>query len=330
MDTASSQCNSLRVLSHALPSPSIPGHAYPIIIDSIRTQLSAHRLLWINLLHAVPGRFNLADLPRSPPTTPGLPLGGDDYFSTKIFDSAVSAVDYENDSTLNITRPQPLVPPASVNLSIVERYIPPASANEFTDLFNPKGASLLVDRLVELSPGNGSLLFIYPTRKGAQAFMSHYLCPILDPLLRSMVVVNGFSADLSSSIGCMSAVDKLYDFETMSQRAKWLCREMNGTSRSALDRLHGVQGAFSVVHSAKHEVALDRSIWSSWWVKQEKPRVRAAVSKYFRLAKRMPADTEIMPTSLIQEVLDGVANKPCKSIPSKSIEIGVFVFKRER
>jgi hypothetical protein len=34
------------------------------------------------------------------------------------------------------------------------------------------------------TPNGGSLLFVYPTKKGASTFKSQYLGPILDPLLR--------------------------------------------------------------------------------------------------------------------------------------------------
>ena len=164
------------------------GHAFPVIIDAIHESTPASPTTpttWINVFHAVQGRFNLADLPTSPPNTPGPPIGGDDYFTQKVFDSAVAISDYQNEASSLPKSPRSVVPPSSINVSIVERYIPPSSSNEFVNMFDPNGPSILIDRLVELSPNNGSLAFIYPTRTGALTFMKNYLHPILDPILNT-------------------------------------------------------------------------------------------------------------------------------------------------
>ncbi|KAG9539893.1 hypothetical protein KCU86_g23483, partial [Aureobasidium melanogenum] len=71
----------IKVLSHALPCPSTEGHAFPTIISSLHDETPTSPTCWINVFHALPGRFNLADLPTSPPSTPGPPIGGDDYFT---------------------------------------------------------------------------------------------------------------------------------------------------------------------------------------------------------------------------------------------------------
>jgi hypothetical protein len=320
---------SVKVLSHALPSPSRAGHVFPIIIDAIHRQTPNKPTSWVNVFHAVPGRFNLADLPTSPPSTPGPAIGGDDYFTTKVFDSAVPVSDYQGDSRLLPSAPRPVVAPLTVNVSIVERYIPPTNRNEFAELFSTTGRSLLIDRLVELSPNNGALLFIYPTRTGARTFMADYLGPILDPLLRAMAVVHELSADLGTSLGHMAAVEHLPEFRLLHSRLDKFCHSLSH-SAPALERFHSRPASFSLVYAAREEVRLQREVWASdWWIKQEKPRVRAAVTKLFRQAHRLPAEAEVMPTNLIQEILDGVArNRYTGPGPQRGVEVGVFIVRK--
>lgn len=282
---------------------------------------------WINLLHAVPGRFNLADLPSSPPATPGLPLGGgDDYFTTKTFESAVPAVDFDANVTPFYARHNPLAAPGSINLSMVERYIPPTSANEFANLFDIRSPSLLIDRMAELSPGNGCLVFIYPTKTGAETFLREYLGPILDPMLRTTVIVNNYTANLSTAIGRMLAVERLPQLDSVRQRTETLCNQLNLNSNTARQRLHGTRGDFQLVYADAHYIELDRAVWADWWIKQEKPRIRVQVANYF--ASRIPAEGTPSPASLIQDLLDGVANRPSPEEPSTKIEVGVYVIKR--
>lgn len=322
--------NPIRVLSHALPSPSTEGHVFPVVINSLHEQTLASPTCWINVFHALPGRFNLGDLPTSPPSTPGQPNEGEDYFTSKVFDSAVRIMDYQEDVRSLPASPRPVVPPSSVDVSIVERYIPPTNANEFTEMFNTRGPSLLVDRLVELSPENGTLIFIYPTKRGAETFMNDYLGPILDPILRAMVVVNGFSADVSSALGRMPAVEALPDHDTMKRKIQRLCNSLSRISTST-ERLHKQQAHFELVYAAQEEVVLDRKVWAEgWWCRQEKPRIRDVISKCFRIANR--AEDNKSPAVLIHEILDGVASRPYRSghEPQSGIEVSTFVIKRSK
>lgn len=306
---------------------------FPDIITSIHDSTPSSPTVWINVFHAVPGRFNLADLPTSPPATPGPPLGGDDYFTQKVFDSAVQVSDYQEDLAALPRSPRPVVPPSSINVSIVERYIPPTSPKEFLNMFEERGPSILIDRMVELSPNNGSLIFIYPTKVGAETFMHDYLSPILDPLLRAMVVVNGLSHDLSSSLGRMAAVDTLPSHETLKRRIQILCATLTQRSHS-LERFHGKRAAFHLMYSAKKEADLDREVWAKdWWAKQEKPKIRTVVTRYANeaMAKRSNehASQDRTPTHLVQELLDGVTSKPYSGDgPTKGVEVSVFVIKR--
>ncbi|KAI4833537.1 hypothetical protein E4T44_09358 [Aureobasidium sp. EXF-8845] len=320
----------IKVLSHALPSPSTEGHAFPTIISSLHDETPTSPTCWINVFHALPGRFSLADLPTSPPSTPGPPIGGDDYFTSKVFDSAVHILDYADNLKSLPQSPRPVVPPSSVDVSIVERYIPPTNKNEFAEMFTTKGPSLLVDRLVELSPDNGTLIFIYPTKRGAQTFVNEYLGPILDPILRSMVVVNGVSADMAQQLGKMTAVDELPDHDMMKRKIMSLCSSLSQSS-SGMERFQRIPTNFELLLSTTKEVILDRKIWSEdWWAKQEKPRIRETISRFFRKANRAQEDQT--PVSLVHEVLDGVAQKAYpegKETPS-GIEVSVFVVSRSR
>lgn len=288
------------------------------------------------MFHAIPGRFNLADLPTSPPSTPGPPVGGEDYFTQKIFDSAVPISDYQEDLSKLPRSPHPIVPPSSINIAVVERYIPPTSMNEYADMFEDNGPSILVDRMVELSPNNGCLAFIYPTKTGAQTFMHEYLGPILDPLLRSMCVVHGLSSDLSRSLGNMTAIDRLLEHEQLERQITRLCARLTQRSTS-MQRLHGRRANFSLVYAAKKEVSLSREVWArDWWTKQEKPRVREVITRYAHEAQKKSSneyvDRPATPAELIQHLLESVIKKPYQEgqEPSKGIEVGVFVIKRSQ
>jgi hypothetical protein len=315
-----------------LPCPSMTGHLFGQVIAAIHNGTDSNTL-WINVFHAVPGRFTLSDLPKSPPSTPGPAVGGDEFFTTKVFDSAVAIPDYQLDSKLLPPSPRPVVPPGSIDISVVERYIPATNTNEYAEMFAFKGRSLLHDRLDELSSNNGTLLFIYPTKTGGRTFMKEYLGPILDPLLRTITVVHDLSSDLGKNLGYMDAVNYLDEFEQLETSVRMFCGALNegkggGSPRSNSDG----KSNYEVVHASREETTLLRSVWAEdWWIKQEKPRVREVVSKYFRKAKKVLTDGEMTSAHLIQEVLDGVASRDyVGSGPKRGVEVGVFVIKKSR
>lgn len=201
-------------------------------------------------------------------------------------------------------------------------------------MFNTNGPSILVDRLVELSPNNGSLVFIYPTKSGAQTFMREYLGPILDPLLRSMCVVHGLSSDLSRMLGNMTAIERLLEHEQLEYQIKRLCAILTQRSTS-MQRFHGRRANFSLVYAAKKEVPLSRDVWArDWWTKQEKPRVRDVVTRYAHEAQKKSSNEHVerpaTPAELIQHLLDSVLKKPYQAgqEPERGLEVGVFVIKR--
>ncbi|KAI9746891.1 MAG: hypothetical protein M1835_002335 [Candelina submexicana] len=347
--TSSSTGYAVRVLSHALPCPSSceadgiknlgslsyssnqpssdmpvsPSSAFPSIIDAIHDRLHPGQAPCIHVTHAVPSRFNLANLPSSPPGTPNPTSGGEDYFNTMVFSSAVPLLDNQDranrqSSTPVPSSPCPIVPPSSIHISVVERYIPPKSAQEYLDLFSPNSPSLLVDRLVELSPNSGRLLFIYPTKIGGRKFTTDFLGPILDPILRAMVVVNEFSADLGNTLGRMEAVDQMLGFHQMKHSIINLCKDLSRSTK------------YSLLYSGTEEVLLERKVWSEWWVQQESGRIREGLGRYFRKARRLPADSDVAPINLIREIIDGVSSRQydTSSAPSKGFEVGVFVIQR--
>lgn len=322
--------DSVKVLSHALPCPSRAGHVFPIIIDAIHRQTPVLSTAWINVFHAVPGRFNLADLPTSPPTTPGPAVGGDEYFTSKVFDSAVAVSEYQGDSKLLPPSPRPVVPPCSVNVSVVERYIPPTNTQEFSEMFFIKGRSLLADRMVELSAQHGTLLFIYPTKTGARTFMREYLGPILDPFLRSLAVMHSLSADFCSALGQMGAVNQMLEYDVLHDS---LVRFCNQVSSCSLGQFQNEDCRYSLIYASKEEVKLERDVWAKdWWIKQEKQRIRTAVAKHTRPAQKsakVTTETEASPTHLIQEILDSVATKGYEDAePETGVEVGVFIIRK--
>jgi hypothetical protein len=270
----------LKILSHALPTPSSSGHAFPVIIDAIEQATSHQTIVWINVWHAVSGRFSLGDLPKSPPTTPAPPNDGDDYFSTNVFNMAVEVPDYSQKAKLQplSQSPRPAISPGSIDISIVERYIPPGGTVEFEELFSPTGRSFLSDRLVELSPDNGTMLFVYPTKVGGATFKSQYIGPILDPLLRELGTAHDLSTDILIDIGAMPAIHHLITFEDMKMRLSEFCRTLSGPiSSTPHGRFNRAGTEYSIIHASKEEVMLDRDVWAKdWWNKQEKAKIQQA------------------------------------------------------
>ncbi|KAK6441023.1 hypothetical protein LTR95_002755 [Oleoguttula sp. CCFEE 5521] len=324
----------LKVLSHALPSPSPTGHTFQSIIEAIHDSTPSSPTAWINVFHAIPGRFNLEELPTSPPSTPGPAVGGDDYFTQKIFGSAVPITDYQQDLSPFPRSPRPVAPPSSIDVSIVERYIPPSNSREYNEMFALNGPSILIDRLVELSPDNGSLVFIYPTKTGAETFMNEYLSPILDPVLRSMVVTNGFSSDLGLSLGAMPAAHSLLEHVELERRIRQLCTRLTQRS-STMQRFHGRRARFELAYSQTKEVHLTRQAWAKdWWTRQEKVHVTELVTKAAQEAATKSSNRHLdrppTATELWQKLMRDVETRPYDEgqEPKTGVEIAVFVVAR--
>jgi hypothetical protein len=366
----------VRILTHALPVqlPSYQGHVFSTLIPAINQRFVPTETQWISHWHAVSGQFSLADLPTSPPSTPAAPGEGDDYFTTRIFDSAVAVPDYQTpvsrllmsqSSSASVLRrgrtnmsPKPVLPPGTLDVSITERYIPPASASEFAGLFDAAaGPSLLSDRIVELNEKRGHLIFIYPTRRGAETFMRDYLGKVLDPLLRQMMVINRLTAGICEEVGRMSAISEMFGYEELQARLTAYCRsisssdESNGMSRK-FQPLENKKVQYEVVFSGKAEAKLDAAVWSEWWCRQEKPRIRDIFESWVRRepgraqssstygenvmgmqSQRMASDHGSLTggsMSLLMAVLDGVkkAAKEKELDERPGVETGIFVIRK--
>ena len=291
---------------------------------------------YIHVTHAVPVKFNMGQIPNSPATTPSVYHGGAapaDYFSlpTNVFSNAVVAMGHQDALNSSVpSSPRPVVPPASVGISLLERFIPPPSAEEYLNLFSAEGPSVLVDRLIELSPTGGSLIFIYPTMVGATTFATNYLGPLLHPLLRTMCSIHNLSMDFGAGVGSVAAVDQMLSYENMGRKIQLLLRKLGrGTSS-----IHRRPPKFTLVHSSKHLVDLDRKVWTEWWAHQETPRMRTVVDRYLRRGVKMPTrigGQDVTAATLVQEVLDGVkeGRKYAEyDAEREGVEVGIFVIKR--
>ncbi|KAI9659224.1 MAG: hypothetical protein M1831_003806 [Alyxoria varia] len=313
----------LYALSQTLPTPSAPG-VFPELINTIRSRLLDKPMTWINVVHAVPKTFTLADVPSSAPTTPTFPHSDTNHATTKVFDSAVASIDY---GSVEAPGSGSMLAPGELHLSVVERYLPPASTQEFARLFDPSGPSLLIDRMKELAFDGGCLLFIYPTNKGAQTFMNDFVGPILDPLLRTRMVINSLPGQFIASLGRSPSVGELPDWETMQEKLLGLCKELSETSNSQDTRPSANAGrSFSVINASKQELSLDGSAWKQWWCEQERPRLKEVIKEYATrpTSFRRPDETPLDPSVLLMDIMNAVSSRSSPE-PTSKVEVGVFV-----
>lgn len=289
------------------------------------------RRVYIHVSHAIDPQIPLSRLPSSPPTTGGLALDSPDnsecgYFSPTVYNSIVVAP-----NSLTLTEPMsptslstPILPPNSLHLTLLERYIPPSSPAEDAAMFSTK-SSILIDRLHELSPQGGSLLFIYPTKTGAMNFDNDYLGPVLDPLLRKLMVLYGLREDLLWGVRNMTSTPKLAEFNTLRDRVKRVCKALTDGDDGDHQR---PRMPTKLVYSAKTTVSLNELSWREWWTQQEQIRIRDIVKKHLtnlpsasstvaggRHDKEMQKENKSgsgfwqgygVPGDLAREVLDGV------------------------
>lgn len=330
------------VLCHSQPCP-LPKNAteaeattaFHSLMSGVQNRIDSNDR-YIHITHAVPVRFSMGQIPNSPATTPSIhnpSAASADYFSlpTNVFSNAVVAMGHQdalNSSTPS--SPHPVVPPASVSISLLERFVPPPSSEEYLNLFSTEGPSVLVDRLIELSPNGGSLIFIYPTATGADTFATTYLGPLLHPLLRTLCSIHNLSMDFGAGVGSIGAVDQMLSFESMTRKIQVLLRRL-GRGTSAI---HRKPPKFTIIESSKQRVDIDRKTWTEWWAHQETPRIRTVVDRYLRRGVMMPTRVggqDVTAATLVQEVLDGVkeGRKYAEyDVAREGVEVGVFVIKR--
>ncbi len=330
------------VLCHSQPCP-LPNNtseaevttAFHRLLFGIQNKIdSPHRS--INITHAIPVKFSMGQIPNSPVTTPSIHnigTAGIDYFSlqSNIFSNAVVAMGHQDALKTSVpSSPHPVVPPASMNVSLLERFIPPSSAEEYLHLFSTDGPSVLVDRLIELSPNGGTLIFIYPTVAGANTFANEYLGPLLHPLLRTMCSIHSLSMDFGAGVGSIGAVDQMLSYESMTRKINILLRKLG----RATSTVHRFAPKYTLLGHSKQSVGLDRKNWSDWWTHQEMPRIRTVVERYLQRGQMMPTRVPgktVTAATLVQEVLDGVQKgrkyADC-DVEKEGIEVGVYVIKR--
>ena len=319
--------NVLYTLCHTQPCP-LSGEtttdptAFNLLVTTLQGKLEQGQ--FIEITYAVPPKFNMNLLPKSPMATPNLTSasGEVDYFSMNVFSKAVVAVDHSAAINSSVpSSPRPVVAPSTVGITCLERYIPPSSTHEYKDLFSTDGPSVLVDRLTELSANGGNLIFIYPTNFGASTFTSKYLNPLLDPLLRTMIQIHGLSADLGKNVGTMAAVSKMLAYEHMIRKIHLLFRKLGNMAHHP---------RFTLVQSSKETVLLERKVWMEWWLAQETPRIREEVRSYYKRGSRLPQGKEKTESALVWEIMDGVQMREYDdpNAGREGIEVGVFVIKR--
>jgi hypothetical protein len=124
----------------------------------------------------------------------------------------------------------------------------------------------------------------------------------------------------------MSSVNYLDEYGHLEAQVRKYCEAM-GERHANLDK----RAKYEVIHAAKEQILLQRSAWADdWWIKQEKPRVREVITKYFSKSKKLPS-SEMSAATLIQAVLEGVSERDYHDgEPSKGVEVGVFMVKKTR
>ena len=321
----------MKVVAQTLPCIAADGAsessttAFPSLISALQSKLSS-ATPYFQVHHIVPPTFSLTSLPTSPPSTPSVNVSvipQTDYFSPNIFSSAVAVIDRHDKYSKPTSVPSSpfAVVPNTADFALYERYIPPSTVQEFKDLFLTTGQSALVDRLAELSPYNGTLLFIYPTKAGATTFKKKLLDPILDPVLRSIITSHCLSSDIGVNIGNMAAAEHLLTFEAMKRKVQALLKGLGRDSRR-----------YTLVHATKAVVDVERKVWSEWYVKQETPRIRNITTEYINRAVRLPQEQHTSYAVLTREIIEGVLKRTYAGGEEpgmdSGIEVGVFVVRR--
>jgi hypothetical protein len=335
IDPSNPSSSTIQIVSQTLPSPAKenarPNAIFTQVIAAVQTRFGSSRQPYITITHAVPPQFDLLYLPSSPPSTPNLFVGRDDYFTQSIFAHAAVVPSYHvaNNSnslaTPTPSSPNPIVPPSSVHISVLERYLPPPSHFESKELFSLSGQSVLIDRLAELSPHKGSMLFVYPTKTGASTFTSKYLGHVLDPLLRALIEVHQLSYGLAESLSKMAAVADMHDFVVLKAKVASLCRRMSQRITAETTRTN-----FNLVYASTGEISIDRKTWTAWYLKQEHTRFKRTLETYWGRGKRLSQMESASAGTVLREFIDGV-NKMTNEEAEQtgpSIELGVFVIQR--
>jgi hypothetical protein len=221
--------------------------------------------------------------------------------------------------------PNPIVPPSSAQISVLERYIPPSSLQEGRELFILSGQSMLVDRLSELSQNEGRLLFVYPTRSGASRFSSTYVNPVIEPLLRALVQVHQLSYGLAESVGSLAAVSEMHEFDGLQANVTSLCQLMS--QRASTDPS---PSTFQLICGRRGHVSMDGRTWTDWYLKQEHHRFKRTLESYWGRGQRLSQLEPATAGTVLREFIDGVKKATDDDLDrfGPECEVGVFVIRR--
>jgi hypothetical protein len=298
------------------------------VVEDIQNQYTMPP--YITITHAYFQAISMDEVPASPPATPNANhSSNDDYFQDHtIFTHAATVPAYHFHPTVAhavVPRPSNIIAaPSSIHVSILERYIPPSTAQEVQDFFTLSRRSYLADRLLELSSNNGSLLLIYPTKQGGQTFADRYIGPIIEPFLRQFILLNGLYTDIAVRLGQMAAIGGMKTFEEMTSLLVALCEALGQRAP------RGLPSRYDIVHAETAEVVLDHALWRDWYIDQEKPRLRQNLVDYHKSGGRMPSRSgqlEVTTGMLAREVIEGIqqSREPAGNV---GLEVGVFVIRR--
>ncbi|EXJ87725.1 hypothetical protein A1O1_04650 [Capronia coronata CBS 617.96] len=321
----------LQMVVQALPSQAKSSNARPVfekVVEVVQGRFTSPP--YITITHAISQVISMDEVPASPPATPNTNHSSDDYFQDQtVFTHAAVVPAYHS-------RPQPpagpnprstniIAAPSSIHLSILERYLPPTTAQEVDDFFTLSRRSYLADRLLELSANNGSLLLVYPTKVGGSVFASKYIGPVIEPFLRQFVLLNSLYMELAIELGQMAGVAGMKSFEEIQKLLQNMCRDLGQRAPS-----WGLPSRYELVHAETAEVVLDGTLWKEWYIEQEQPRLRQNLVDYHKAGGRMPArhgQIEITPGMLAREVVEGIRHSR-EPAGNAGIEVGVFVIRR--
>ena len=328
-DTAAQQ--QIQMVVQALPSQGKSANVQPLfekVVEAVENHYTYPP--YITITHAVSQVMSMDEVPASPPATPNTNYSSDDYFQDQtIFTHAAVVPAYHHQPAVPVTigaRPSNIITaPSSIQLSILERYIPPTTAEEVNDFFTLSRRSYLADRLLELSSNNGTMLLVYPTKTGASTFANRYIGPIIEPFLRQFILVNGLYAYAAANLGKMASVAGMKSFEEMERLVAAMCERLNQRSPP-----RSLPSRYEIVHAETAEVVLDSAIWRDWYIDQEQPRLRQNLVDYHKAGGRMPSRVgtiEVTPSMLAREVVDGIRQSR-ETAGHVGMEVGVFVIRR--
>lgn len=335
----------VRILNQVQPRP-LPQNVLIVpsaltgVINALQAtfeRFSATR--YIDVTYAVPGKYSFGQLPSSPVTTPNRPAATasmGDYFSmpkTVVYAKGTYAATYAEacqslaSNPSNKGSPQTVVAPSTITISTLERFIPPATRQEYEHLFTMDEPSALVDRMSELKPNGGCMVFIYPTKQGASTFKHNYVGPILGPVLSTMIGVRCIPENVAEKINKLEAMDVMSRYELLLNRVNGLIKTMNEKGSSTMR-------GFSLAIASKEKVHLGRGVWAEWFLEQELPRFRRIVDDYYGRTpgRGLPQahNQDYTAAGMVGEIIDGIKERAYDGgEPQEGIEVGVFVIKRE-